>query len=107
MKISLNNINHYQKNQINPRRHSLESSIVPKDSKNFDAIIIQSDSRKIEERKFTESLTRQVSAEVHNASASADRIDQLKAQVADGSYPMDADLIASKMLLLKGDYVHA
>lgn len=101
MKISTNNnmINNYTDLRIHTKEYSAPAVTSNDEHSNFDAIIIQSNPRQIEEHTFAKSVSRQLSDDVRS-SASADRIEQLKSQIADHSYPIDAYAIASRMLLV-------
>ena len=100
MKVSNNNrINNYS----DIRLHTKESpapSTVSGEGHSFDAIIIQSDPREVEERSFAESLTKQLSSEVKNSTASAERLETLKGQIQSRTYQVDAYAIAARMLLV-------
>ncbi len=100
MKISTNNnvINNFTDMRIHTKENSTPS-VVSNDEHNFDAIIIKSDPRQIEEHTFAKSLTRQLSSEIKNM-ASADKIHNLQNQVTSNTYHVDANAIAARMLLL-------
>lgn len=99
MKISTNNvINNFTDMRIHTKENSAPS-VVSNNGHNFDAIIIQSDPRQIEEHTFAKSLSRQLSSEIKDT-ASAERVQDLKNQVASQEYHIDAHAIAARMLLL-------
>ena len=100
MKISTNNnvMNNFTDLRIHTKENSTPS-VVSNDEHNFDAIIIKSDPRQIEEHTFAKSLTRQLSSEIKNM-ASADKIHNLQNQVTSNTYQVDAHAIAARMLLL-------
>ena len=97
MKITTNNI---IKNYPDLRIHTKENSTPPavtNDGHSFDAIIIKSNPRQIEEHTFAKSVSRQLSSEVN---ASAEKIERLQNQVSEHTYQVDAYAIASRMLLI-------
>ncbi|MEZ3485963.1 MAG: flagellar biosynthesis anti-sigma factor FlgM [Lachnospiraceae bacterium] len=99
MKISTNNvINNFTDLRIHTKENSAPS-VVSNDEHNFDAVIIQSDPRQIEEHTFAKSLSRQLSSEVRNT-ASADKVQNLQDRIASRTYHIDAHAIAARMLLL-------
>ena len=99
MKISTNNvINNFTDMRLHTKENSAPS-VVSNNGHNFDAIIIQSDPRQIEEHTFAKSLSRQLSSEIKDT-ASAERVQDLKNQVAAQEYHIDAHAIAARMLLL-------
>ena len=99
MKISTNNImNNYTDVRLHPKENSAHSSI-SNDGHSFDAIIIQTDPRQIEEHTLAESISRQLSSEIENI-ASAEKIDDLKNQISAHTYQVDAQAIASRILLV-------
>ena len=81
MKISTNNvINNFTDIRIHTKENSAPS-VVSNDEHNFDAIIIQSDPRQIEEHTFAKSLS-------------------LQDRIASHTYHIDTHAIAARMLLL-------
>lgn len=101
MKISTNNniINNYTDLHLHAKEHSAPSVTPNDEHSSFDAIIIKSNPRQIEEHTFAKSVSRQLSDDVRNT-ASTDRIEQLKGQIANHSYSIDAYAIASRILLV-------
>lgn len=99
MKISTNNvINNFTDLRIHTKENSAPP-VVSNDGHNFDAVIIQSDPRQIEEHTFAKSLSRQLSSEVKNT-ASADKVQNLRDRIAAHTYHIDTHAIAARMLLL-------
>lgn len=99
MKITTNNI---LKTYPDLRIHTKENpapSAASKDGHSFDALIIQSNPRQIEEHTFAESVSRQLSSGIEDT-ASADKIQNLKDQIAANTYQVDAYAIASRILLV-------
>lgn len=62
-------------------------------------MIIQSNPRQIEEHTFAESVSRQLSAGM-TETASDEKVQDLKNQVAEHKYQIDAYAIASRILLV-------
>lgn len=99
MKITTNNI---IKNYPDLRIHTKENATPPtvsNDGHSFDAVIIKSNPRQIEEHNFAKSISRILSSEV-NTTASAEKIEQLQNQVSERTYQVDTYAIASRMLLI-------
>lgn len=99
MKITTNNV---MKSYPDIRLHTKENpapSAASSDGHSFDALIIQSNPRQIEEHTFAESVSRQLSSGV-NETASAEKVQNLKNQVAEHRYQIDAYAIASRILLV-------
>ena len=97
MKISNNNI---IKNYTELRLHTKENfspSVTSSEKHSFDAVIIQSNPRQIEEHTFAKAVSRQLSAEV---SSTAEKIGQLQKQISEQTYVVDAHAVASRMLLV-------
>lgn len=99
MKITNNNI---MKSYPELRVHTKENpapSAASSDGHSFDALIIQSNPRQIEEHTFAESVSRQLSSDM-TKTASAEKVQDLKKQVAEHRYQIDAYAIASRILLV-------
>lgn len=101
MKITTSNmIKNYTDLRIHTKENSAPSVVPPNnDSHKFDALIIQSKPRQIEEHTFAKSVSRQLSAEV-SQTASAEKLQRLQNQISGNSYQVDASAIASRMLLV-------
>ncbi len=99
MKITTNNvINNFTDRRIHTKDNSAPS-VISNDGHNFDAVIIKSDPRQIEERTFAKAVAQRLSSEIKDT-ASADKIRSLQNQVASNTYYVDAHAIAARMLLL-------
>lgn len=108
MKISLNNISKYHTELPPVAKATAKNMNTEKAGRsNYDAIIIQSDSRQIAEKTFSSSLAQAVSGEVHNTQTSEEKIQDIKDQIKNGTYRIQFDQIASRMLLRWGDDIHA
>lgn len=99
MKITTNNVmNNFTDRRIHTKDNSAPS-VISNDGHNFDAVIIKSDPRQIEERTFAKAVAQRLSSEIKDT-ASADKIRSLQNQVASNTYHVDAHAIAARMLLL-------
>lgn len=99
MKITTNNvINNFTDRRIHTKDNSAPS-VISNDGHNFDAVIIKSDPRQIEERTFAKAVAQRLSSEIKDT-ASVDKIRSLQNQVASNTYYVDAHAIAARMLLL-------
>lgn len=99
MKITTNNvINNFTDRRIHTKDNSAPS-VISNDGHNFDAVIIKSDPRQIEERTFAKAVAQRLSSEIKDT-ASADKMRSLQNQVASNTYHVDAHAIAARMLLL-------
>lgn len=99
MKITTNNV---MKSYPDLRVHTKENpapSAASSDGHSFDALIIQSNPRQIEEHTFAESVSRRLSSGMSDT-ASAEKVQDLKKKVAEHTYQIDAYAIASKILLV-------
>ena len=99
MKISLNNITTYHTEFPPVAKATAKNTNTEKAGRsNYDAIIIQSDSRQIAEKTFSSSLAQAVSGEVQNTQTPEQKIQDIKEQVHNGTYQVQFDKIASRML---------
>ena len=103
MKISLNNISNYHTELPPVAKAAAKTTNTEKANRNYDAIIIQSDSRQIAEKTFSSSLAQAVSGEVQNTQTPEQKIQDIKEQVHNGTYQVQFDKIASRMLFHWGD----
>lgn len=99
MKITLNNINY--RSDITKTRPIAATESIPENNGNFDEITIHSDSRQIAEKTFSEALSKTVSAQVREEVPEY-KINLLRTKVRNGTYEMDPDTIASRILLFGG-----
>lgn len=105
MKITLNNISPYRMETAGHTRSDARVSAGTKGNGNYDALTIQSSSRQIQEKTFSEALSRRVVSQAGKG-ASAEKVEAVKRQVEEGSYQIDPYLIASRMLLTGEAYAH-
>mgnify|MGYP001027889274 CR=1 FL=1 len=104
MKITLNNINPYRMETTGHARTDGKVSTGVKG--NYDALTIQSSSRQIQEKTFSEALSRQVVSDARGG-APADKVENLRQQVESGTYQIDPYLTASRMLVSGEVFAHA
>lgn len=103
--MKITNTNNMIKNYTDLRLHTAKENSAPSvtsknsDGHSFDALIIQSNPRQIEEHTFAKSVSRQISSAM-NYTASAEKIQNLKDQISGHTYHVDAYAIASMMLML-------
>lgn len=100
MKITTNNVlKSYPDLRVHTKENPAPSAASKDGHSSFDALIIKSNPRQIEEHTFAESVSRQLSSGM-DETASAEKIQSLKDQIAAHTYQVDAYAIASKILLL-------
>lgn len=98
MKIFTNNIfKNYTDLPLHTKEHTPENVALNVNHK-FDVITIQSDRRQIEERTFAEKLSKELMSDVKQT-ASDEKVADLQNQIALGTYQVDTNAIASKILL--------
>lgn len=73
-----------------------------REERKFDEVLISASGREKDEKRITEGLVREVMDKVHGQ-VPQERMEALKKAVADGTYQVDADAVARKMLLTEGD----
>lgn len=98
MKISIGTILNNHTDLRSVSRNTSGSTIAPESGHKYDAVIIKSNPRQIEEHTFAKAVSKKLSAEVKET-ASPEKIHDLRQQVADGRYSVDAYAVASRMLL--------
>ena len=102
MKISIDPV---VANYINAAHaDKLNQKSVPFDeaSKNFDQIMIHANSRELAESQIIEKSQKDVKAAVYQQ-IPEEKIAALKEQISQGMYKVDAEAVASRILLLKGE----
>ena len=96
MKITLNNINPYR---VETAGHTRVDGKVSTGVKgNYDALTIQSSSRQIQEKTFSETLSKQVVSDARQG-AHPSKVEAIKQQVESGTYRIDPYESASRMLV--------
>lgn len=98
MKISIGTIVNNHTDLRSVSRNASGTSIAPNNGHSFDAVIIKSNPRQIEERTFAKTLSGEISSEVRET-ASPEKVQDLRQQVAEGRYAVDAYAVASRILL--------
>lgn len=97
MKISINNLSNYRPA---PKEITKANSGVcrSQNSHNFDGITIQTNSILSPEKAFQNQLVQKLSLEVRQP-ASEKKIEDLKEQIARGTYEIDINAIADRIML--------
>lgn len=103
MKITLNNISPYRVETTGHTRVDGKASSGTKG--NYDALTIQSSSRQIQEKTFSEALSKQIVSDA-NQGAHPSRVEAIKQQVESGTYRIDPYVIASRMLVSGEVFAH-
>ena len=103
MKITLNNISPYRMETVGHARTDGKVSGGPKG--NYDALTIQSSSRQIQEKTFSEALSKQGVSDARQG-APADKVEAVRRQVEAGTYRIDPYAIASRMLVSGEAFAH-
>lgn len=99
MKISTNTlVKSYGSLPIHTKEHFTETASLTKDH-NFDVLTIQSNRREIEERTFAEAVSKELISDLKQIS-SEEKLQNLQNQIALGTYQIDTQAIASKILLV-------
>ncbi len=101
MKISLNNIGPFRREASGFAKSEVRTAGGLRTAGNYDAITIHSSSRQIQEKTFSEALSKQIVSEVKQG-VSEERVQALKQQVQAGAYRVDPYAVASRMLLAGG-----
>lgn len=101
MKINGTNINSYHPYTSDLPKVSLQPSAKPKKAvQSFDQITLTGNSsNRHTEEVFTAELKNKISQEVRRP-ASAQDLEDLKTQIKNGTYQLDLETVAKKMLLL-------
>ena len=106
MRISSNYFNTlYNTSQIRQNQDSTGVTASESGKTNYDAITIRSVSQEEMDSKFASTMKNLVIKEVKQP-ASEEKLDTLKQRIADGTYQVDANRIAERILLYKGADFH-
>lgn len=106
MKISLDNRLNYHKDITNMAKAQSNAASAGIHTKNYDAVTIQSDSRQIFEKTFSDKLKKSLTESVRQTTGEP-KINDLKSQIQAGTYSLNFDALASRMLLIQEDTIHA
>lgn len=98
MKISLDRILNQYNTVPGAKKMEQKGNTSSITERNFDEIVINTDARTVAESRFTDQLSRNLSADIRK-STSESKITELKEKTQQGTYRIDADAIASKILL--------
>lgn len=101
MKISIDSATNAYLNPVNTAVKSAKSASVSENGKNFDQIMINTNSRQIAEEKLEEAAKKEVAGQVFQA-VSDEKVAALKEQVSQGIYKIDPEAIAGRILLTRG-----
>lgn len=102
MKVSIDKISNYYNTLPNARKMGDKGSSSSITERNFDEIVIHTSARKVEESQFTDQLSRKLMAGLREP-ASQDKLTALRQQAEQGTYRIDSDAIASRILLQAED----
>ncbi len=102
MSFTIDKMTGAYKNKIQQQNLSNgKSEKVPTNERNFDKIVIQSNQRQIEEKKFSEGLINQVLTAARGE-VSDERVDLLASRIEQGQYVVSKEKIANRILALGG-----
>lgn len=99
--IDGNNLSNHYINKLSQAAQENRAVQNEKGDGNFDEILITANSRQIEEKKITENLAQKTMSEIRQTTP-PEKIEALKRAVSEGSYEVNADAAASRILLQKG-----
>lgn len=99
MKVDLQSKLNYYTPIIDSKRQMPHSSSSRKASRNFDGITIQSGIELNPEQQFADALTSRLSLEIRKP-VSPNRIQDLQQQIDQGTYQIDINCIADKIMLV-------
>lgn len=102
MSISIDKILHRYTHAIPPVKTESKATAKSVSGKNFDEVMIHSNKRQIEEKKFAESLSKEALSQISQPVPES-KLESLKNAVSEGLYHVDADQVASRILLQKGE----
>lgn len=98
MKVDLQIPMNYHMSSIDSRKQPAPSGSFEKTVRNFDAITINSENELSQERQFVSSLTSRLSIELRKP-ANSGMIQDLQQQIEQGTYDVDVNSIADKIML--------
>lgn len=98
MKIGLQNIMPHYKPISEGKQQASKTPAAHKTTKNFDGIMIRSDLEVSPEQQFASALTGRVSMELRKP-VTPDRIAELQQKIDQGTYEVDVNAIADKIML--------
>ncbi len=89
-------------NTIGQNKKTVKEEGVQRKSGQFDEILISSGEQSVEEKVMIGDLSKKIVSSVRRET-DADKIHRLKQQIADGTYSIDASVIADKILFVEGE----
>lgn len=102
MSISIDKLINRSNTAIQPLKNSGRQSAAEPVGKKFDEVLISSSATQIQEKKITEAMERSVLSQIKAQSSSGNNIEELKKSVEDGTYRINPEEIASRILLEGG-----
>lgn len=101
MKISIESARAGYLNNINTNVKTVQTAQVHENGRNFDKLVISSNSRQVAEEQLAAAANKEAHAAVFKP-VSEEKIAALKQQVADGLYKVDPDAVAAKIVMFGG-----
>ncbi len=101
MKVSIDSATNAYLNPVNRAVKGGKAASVSENGRKFDQIMINTNSRKIAEEKLEATAKKEVASQVFQPTPDS-KIAALKEQVSQGLYKIDPDLIASRILFMRG-----
>lgn len=98
MKIGLQNVMPHYKPISDSKQQALKTPAAQISTKNFDGIMIRSELDMNQDQQFASSLTSRVSMELRKP-VTPDRIAELQQKIDQGTYEVDVNAIADKIML--------
>lgn len=103
MKISIDSAKTAYLSSINQGVKNARTDQIRETGKNFDRIMINTNSRRIAEEQLAEAARKEAAKGVF-CSTSEEKIAGLKAQIARGTYTVNPEEVAAKILYMKGEF---
>lgn len=98
MKIGLQSAIPHYKSTVDTKYQSAAALTAPRSSKSFDELTIHAEQETSPEQQFAAALTSRVSMELRQP-VSASRIQELQQMIDHGTYQVDVNTIADKIML--------
>lgn len=102
MKIMMDSAAAGYLNKINNNAKNKQQPVAGETGRNFDQLVISSNSRQAVEAQLETAAKKEVTSSVFQQNPS-EKIAALKEQISQGMYKIDPEAIASRILLLGGD----
>lgn len=101
--IDNNSMSHNYINKVSQPGQNTRAVQNGKDGRNFDEILISANSRQIEEKKIAEDLAHKAMSQIRQTTP-LEKLEKLETSILEGSYRIDPDALASRILLQRGEY---